>query len=630
MLMAPVTISSRLAVRFVLMLLSVLLGLSPGGCKDEGVRSSGQPQINVDPPIGTFGVAVVGKSISETFAISNHGSADLILKAIYISPAEATEFAITSPPESKVVSSGQEVFVEVSFRPVAPGSYSAKLVIECNDSRVRGRVEVPLHTQKVEGEIHADPPMIDFGSVESGQERVLHTDVLNSGSAAFEVSTVQLFNEREPNDFRITALGLCATRREPVLPGTAESAELEEGCTDALGVITVAPGGRLRIKVRYTPAGGDIDQARIRLATNLERHLTFEVAVLGSEPAPRLAVIPDLLDFGPTPPAGKTLDATVRNVGSGQLVLDSVYVAAGTTDFTLVATPARGTVLQGEAPICGRCVCACTSAGSGGAVEEVDLPDVGQMDCLRQTDCDQVCSAVEGRTSYEFDAPATCRDRRVEHDDEQITVKYVPSCGADGYLPSSSKLFVRSNDRLSPPGGLQVTLTGRLDAPGIDVRPSRLDFNTVPQGEEWTLSFRIYNVGTQSLNVSRLELSQAAGANEFRIEPQADVSAIQPGDNVEVLVSYKPAGEHASNGEVLVVGDAPCGNEFRIPLTARGGGQPYCAIRVAPSQINYGTVASGRAVTKSTLVRSIGTGSCRFVDARIERTMFGQRTGQPS
>lgn len=607
-------------------LLVPLLGFPAVGCEDEGVRSSGQPQINVDPPAGEFGQVQVGRSISETFTISNDGSANLVLLGIFISPAEATYFSVTQP-ERKTLPPGEQTTVDVIFRPIQPGVFSAKLVIECNDRRVDGRVEVPLNTQRVEGDIFAVPALIDFGSVEPDTERVLHTDVINSGSAAVEVSTVQLFNEREPNDFRITSLGLCS---EVMAAEGEEAPELDPGCTQATGLIVLHPGARLRIKVLYHPTGGDVDEARIRLATNLERHATFDIAVLGSEPSPRLALIPPSLDFGPTPPEGKTLSATIRNVGSGQLELSSIYVAAGTADFTLVESPPAGTVLRGEVTICGGCVCVCTTPEAGDDAEEVVQEDVPQMECLREVDCGEVCGQVEGRVPVESGAPAACTEPVLTHDDKTLSVQYVPSCGASGYLPASSKLFVRSNDRTAPAGGTQVALLGRLDAPGIDVRPTELDFNVVPSGEEWTLSFRIYNVGSQPLEVTRLELTQAGGGNEFRLLPQGDVSAIPAGDNVEVQVAYRPAAEHASSGEVLIEHAAPCGGAIRIPLTARGGGQPYCGILVSPLQLNFGTVATGRVVSKGAQVRSIGTGSCHFIDARIEASIAGMPTGQPS
>ncbi|MDY0059095.1 MAG: choice-of-anchor D domain-containing protein [Myxococcota bacterium] len=611
--------------RRVAVLPALLTFLLLGGCSDEGMRSTGQPQIHVDPEVGAFGQVPVGATETEVFTIANHGSADLLLTGVTISPASTAAFRITAEPATTTVPPGEDVEVEVTFSPTARGSYAADLVILCNDQKVGGKVVVPLQSQRIEGDIYSDPARLDFGSVQPDSERVLHADIVNAGSAAFDVDDVRLINDRPPNDFRILALGLCSTRLAPLSVGSEDSepATLEADCVEAAGVITIEPGQRLRLKVAYQPTGGDVDEARLVLTTDLSRAAVFEVTLLGSEPSPRLAILPESLDFGPTPLTGASKELLLRNIGTGNLTLQGISLAIGNADFALVDAPARGTVLLGETVFCGRCVCACTMEGGDGEVEELTQDDITQLQCLRETDCAARCAEVEGRVEASPGASAACLEQDTHYDDRTITVSFTPKCGERGYLPSASKLYVKSNDRTAPVGGLQASLTGRLDGAGIDVQPPALDFQTVAGGEHRTLSFRVYNVGSQPLAVTLPPIEQAGG--EFSLVPQGDLGAIPAGGNVEVAVTYTPSQAEGttSTGEVTVEHDAACGGPLAVTLRGRVGGAPYCAMLVSPPQINYGTVAAGRAVPKTAQVRSIGTGSCKFVTAKLVGAAFG-------
>jgi len=610
----------RILLLAVLSLTLALAGLS--ACDDEGVRADAQPQINVDPPSGEFGQVTVGDSESQTFYIANHGNADLLLSGVFISPEDSTAFSITREPDTTAVAPGSDTTVEVTFRPQAPGSYSAKLVIECNDLSVDGRVEVPLNTRRVEGSIYAQPPLIDFGSVEPGASRLRYSDVVNSGAAAFQIRTVQLVAERQPNDFAIVSLGLCGERL------TDEQAEelvdgLDDGCTEATGVITLEPSKRLRIKVVYTPQGGDSDQGVIRLDTTLSRAPTFEIGLVGTEPAPRIALLPAELDFGPTPLDGATETVTLRNVGTGLLRVEEMTMAVGSGDAYAFEAFEMPTTVAGEVTMCGRCTCSCLTAGDETAEpEELSEEGVAQLDCLR-VDCAARCGEEEGRQEAEAGAPPVCADPEVRHDDRTITVTYAPSCEHTSVNPARSRIFIRSNDPTAPAGGTQLALTGRLDAPGVDARPAELDFQVVPSGESRALSFRVYNIGSQPLNLASLAVTD--NPEEFEIvapQPTEDI-VVGPGDNIEIQVRYAPVAEHVSRGVLTVEHDSPCQEPVEVALAGRGGGAPYCRILVTPRALNYGTVAAGRTVEKTVEVRSIGTGACRFDGARITAGLEG-------
>ncbi len=595
-------------------------------CSDDAVRdksllATAQPQIHVDPPLGEFSQVTVGSHQDLQFFVFNYGEANLLLRGVTIQEDTRHAFSIVEPPDQTTIPPQGQTSLTVRFQPNEPGAYSAKLVIECNDTKIGGRVEVPLATREIVGTIYAEPLVVDFGSVDPGGRKVLFTDVVNSGGAAFEIRTIRLVNEANPNDFAIGSLGMCPERRE-FLEGESQEAGLldeglDEGCEPASGVITMEPGARLRIKVVYIPTGGNTDHARIQLTTSLASAQNFEITLMGNEPTPRLALIPELLDFGPTELAGREETVILRNVGTGELELGDIYLAPTPEQpFEIVDLPAPGTRVLGMVPFCGRCECACVD--EDGQEQRIALEDLPQTDCLH-TDCQQVCDE-QGAAAAQAGSPPACMEQRQQYDDQTITVRYTPSCGHTSIHPAVSRVIIQSNDLSAPAGGTQLQVTGRLDAPGIDVRPDQIDFQVVPQGENRTLSFRIYNIGSQELTLSRVAVT--AGGDEFSVD-QAGPMVIGPGDSQEVLVDYHPNGEHSSAGEVTIEHDSPCEDPMVVRLVGRGGGAPYCAILVSPEQLNYGTVATGRSVEKGVTVRSIGTGSCRFVRARVIASMAG-------
>ncbi len=96
----------------------------------------GTPQIGVTPRPHDFGAVIVQSSATQTFTISNVGSAVLMVTAVTLVGPDAGEFSIDgfsgpAPPFS--LSPGETNQVTVSFNPTSVGPKTASLQITSND-----------------------------------------------------------------------------------------------------------------------------------------------------------------------------------------------------------------------------------------------------------------------------------------------------------------------------------------------------------------------------------------------------------------------------------------------------------------------------------------------------------------
>ena len=91
------------------------------------------PDIAVSPSSYDYGDVEIGSSSSNSFAVTNDGTADLSVTAVSLVGTNASEFSIVSGGDPFTVAPGDTHFVDVSFNPTSEGSKSATLRFESND-----------------------------------------------------------------------------------------------------------------------------------------------------------------------------------------------------------------------------------------------------------------------------------------------------------------------------------------------------------------------------------------------------------------------------------------------------------------------------------------------------------------
>ena len=99
-----------------------------------------------------FGSTLLGTSLSETYTITNSGTAALTLGTVSIGGANAGDFTVTSQPAGSVAAGGSTTFT-VQFAPTAGGTRNATVSFTENDPTTQQSVHL-RHQRR--GHDHAD------------------------------------------------------------------------------------------------------------------------------------------------------------------------------------------------------------------------------------------------------------------------------------------------------------------------------------------------------------------------------------------------------------------------------------------------------------------------------------------
>ena len=154
-----------------------------------------------------FGTVTVGQSVTQSFTISNPGSAMLQLTgkpSIQIAGASAGDFQVTLQPYSALVAHGWNVWFSVRFSPKVLGSRTATVVINCN---VPGAAvfQLPLAATAVAPAINVTGNT-QFGSVTAGQAATQVFTISNPGTAPLVLTGKPLVQVTgaQAGDFTVT------------------------------------------------------------------------------------------------------------------------------------------------------------------------------------------------------------------------------------------------------------------------------------------------------------------------------------------------------------------------------------------------------------------------------------------
>ena len=151
---------------------------------------------------------------------------------------------------------------------------------------------------------------------------------------------------------------------------------------------------------------------------------------------------------------------------------------------------------------------------------------------------------VEGSTAFTLTAPSIALSNG---DAVEVVVTFAP----DAPVAHQASIDVRSNDPLSPL--VEVTLAGEGLGPWLAISPSVLDVGAVQAGCPETGTFRLQNVGSDTLTLSEVELS---GDGQWALDAGPALPLrLAPGAYTTATVSLMPTGEGTIPATLRVLGD---------------------------------------------------------------------------
>jgi cyclophilin family peptidyl-prolyl cis-trans isomerase len=310
---------------------------------------SATPSTTNDTAFGS--TTVGGTPISQTYTITNSGTAALTLGTVSITGTNASDFTVTSQPATSVAAGSSTTFI-VQFAPTALGTRTATVSFTENDSTttspftfaISGVVPAPViavtgNSQSI-SDGSATPSTTNdtaFGSTAVGGTPISQTyTVTNSGTAALTLGTVTITGTNA-SDFTVTTP-----------PATS-----------------VAAGSSTTFIVQFAPTASGTRTATVSFSENdTTKTSPFTFAVSGTVTVPTIAVTGNsqsITDGSTTPSTtndtafgstamGSTISQTytITNSGAATLTLGTVTIAGtNTSDFTVTTPPATSLAAGG-------------------------------------------------------------------------------------------------------------------------------------------------------------------------------------------------------------------------------------------------------------------------------------------
>ncbi len=253
------------------------IGLSGSGIVDV-------PDISLSPAGKDFGNASVDSLVSRTFTISNSGSADLLIKAVYLTGNNPYQFRIqNSNCADAIIAPSESCTFETVFNPTKTGVLSAISVIGSNDPDTPIIYSDLTGTGMVPG-ISTSPASKEFGNVTVSSSVSQTFTISNNGTAAPEIKWVYLAGDN-PYQFSIQ----------------------NNNCADVI----IAPSGSCTVEVLFSPTKTGVLNAFLGiLVNNSDTTLTIKSGLTGTS-------VPDTQQYTLIVTKSGTLYGTVTSSPTG-------------------------------------------------------------------------------------------------------------------------------------------------------------------------------------------------------------------------------------------------------------------------------------------------------------------------
>lgn len=398
---------------------------------------------------------------------------------------------------------------EARWLAVGLGLVAALAVAGCDDDTNSGlgKEEFP--------DITVTPGSMVFPKVAPGDFQERTVEVSNTGGANLGISKVA-FDVPRNGEYQ-----LFFSREE----GGQEFVGYNAAGDDKFAYpLTIEPGEKMFLKVRFEPASEEQQGGNIVLTTNDRDNLTVNIPITLSNVGAEINVSPQTLDFGRVPATEEaTQDVTVANIGQVTLTIDQILLN-GSQDFT---------------------------------------PLIGNKDPRRQPEILE--------DPDEDGEPGLGPSKRFI-----IKVRYSPL--VEG--PDRGELSVFSDDPARPE--VKVTLVANGATPCMNVTPSALEFRTSLVNRTDSRPLAVESCGGEALTVTRMymadgsdpafELDNDEESDNFPELPHSlpanDPSTAPP--SFGFRVKFTPREQRIYNGKLIIESNDPVTPRREVSLLGRG------------------------------------------------------------
>jgi hypothetical protein len=537
------------------------------------------PEFSVAPASVSFGDVVIGHSKTDSVAVSNPGTATLIISSI---TSNNNKFTVS--PTNNAVAPNETKQIYFTFSPSDTGIQNATITFTDNASgsphtvTVNGRGTIPVFT--------ISPSAISYGNVRVGQEKVDSVSVTNPGTATLIVS------EATSNSDQYS-----------VVPTSAN----------------IVPNETKQFYITYSPTTTGIENGILSFSHNASGS-PHTVTVDGNGVTPIFGFSKVSTDFGEIVPAVTMSDSfSVSNTGTASLNISAVT----STNSRFTITPTTGTVNIGGTMMfyvsytptsltedTGKIsfvhdasgspsVFTATGIGLGGAFASSKsamtfgdvAPLIGKTDSIVVTNNGTKSLTISSVTAMSNDFVVSPTSATIaKKSAEKFSITFTPT--SVGSKNSSIK-FVYD----APSSPASVVVSGRGAAGQFSSSKATIAFNALTVGETQRDSFTVANIGNLRLRITSI----LSSSDQFYLSAAYD--SIEPNSTKKFSVTFAPttAGEKTSTVTFTHNG---VGGQSTMTLTGFAGAPMFS---LSANAISFGSITTSRTKVESLTVSNPGS-----------------------
>ncbi len=281
-----------------------------------GTGANSGAGISISPAGGTlsFGSVNVGTtSASKPIILSNTGNGNLVITALAVSGANASEFVVTSGNLPITIGPSSSVVLSTTFTPAGGGTRTATLKITDNATGSPQSMILTGTGVIVGPAISLSPsPVVFANQLYNTTSAAIPVTISNPGTTNLVISSL---TKSGPNAAEFSF-------GSPALP------------------ITVAAGGTATLNLTFTPNSAGSKSATISFADNAPA-TPQTLSLSGTGTSPVIAINPPSLAFGDQQALATSapLPIAISNTGNGNLIITALSASPAQFQFTSAALP---------------------------------------------------------------------------------------------------------------------------------------------------------------------------------------------------------------------------------------------------------------------------------------------------
>jgi hypothetical protein len=569
-----------------------------------------QAVLAASPSSFNFGSVLVGSSGTQSFTLTNSGTAAVNISGITVA---GTGYSLSGVSTPLTLNPGQNTSFTAKLAPVSAGNLPGTISIASNAPGSPLTISLSGTGTQAQPQLTITPPSVAFGSVAVGSTGSQNVSLSNTGNAALTITAVT------PSGTGFGVSGLAAL---PLTLNAGQSTSFTStfaptssitGATGSISITSNAPGSPAKVALTGSGIQGSLsgNPASINFGNVL-------VGSNGSQPI-------TLTNSGTASITISAAAATGTSFSLTGLAAPLTLTAGQTTTFTATFTPASAASSSGSISI--------TSSAPGSPLI-IPLTGAGiqpQMSALPASV--SFGTVVDGSNASQSitlknagTATLTISQATVSGSGFTISGLTLPATVAAGASTSFTALFtptgsgavsgsilLTSNAPASPLtialSGTAATATGQLSA-----NPASYNFGNVMVGSSGTQSITLTNSGNASVTISA---ATATGAG-FSLTGLSVPLTLNASQSTTLTATFRPTSGATAGGSLSIVSNAS-GSPLAIALTGTGV-QPQ--ISALPASVSFGTVVDGSNTSQSITLKNAGTASLTISQATVSGSGF--------